>query len=228
MKNSINSRATDEGLNSNDKNSLPNNENVLKCGSDDDISSQSIETQTLTSLRVTTDRLTIVSPKVGYTVVNPSGSSENPLSLDGTTAPFQLEVIPKAEPLTDDECEAVPECENTAPAAQQPKPFLFLSEFLSKNTAFNHLINTLNEVIDKTDDNLDDKSIIDKTIGDKSIVEIDLNNDSNDELDDFGVQPDNDINPFDEEIIDLTPKEVMPKNAVSKKSKFLKKLFYFY
>ncbi|CAG2178942.1 unnamed protein product, partial [Oppiella nova] len=117
--------------------------------------------------------------------------------------PVQLEVIPKPEPMSDGEDEETdtaseresPVKTRSAMAASESagKPFMFVSQYLSQNMSFSHLLGTNSqEVVDKKPAVSDDK---------QHSIAIDLNSDS-DEAPDPQTSG---KSIFNDGIIDLTP-----------------------
>lgn len=145
--------------------------------------------------------------------------TEEPLRL------VQLEIIPKPEPISDgEETESASEgkesaSESTKSASEgeqsvpmtRGKPFQFASEYFYKNRSKSNNNKTSEER----------KKASNKETVNKSI-EIDLNNDSNNDLNETTtVQPigayENNTTIFDNEIIDLTPKTPTPKKSCAKR-----------
>ncbi|CAG2168507.1 unnamed protein product, partial [Oppiella nova] len=117
--------------------------------------------------------------------------------------PVQLEVIPKPEPMSDgedEETDTASERESpvkmrsaTAASESAGKPFMFVSQYLSQNMSFSHLLGTNSQgVVDKKPAVSDDK---------QHSIAIDLNSDS-DEAPDPQTSG---KSIFNDGVIDLTP-----------------------
>lgn len=146
-----------------------------------------------------------------------SSSKDTPPEVIIPELSVKLEVIPKTEPEdrteeTDSASEV--ECfiegvEPRPPSPQTTQPFLFVSEYLTKNKAFSHLMDKT--VTEEFGPSAEDKSIV-----------IDLNVDS--DAEDRGVPPNEPPVPsvaqngsiFDDNVVDLTPKVSTPKKSTAK------------